>query len=120
MRSCSTGPSASALRSLTPSSEREQFSPAVPSSDPTTRFAARLDRAIVDAERAGLNAGTVCDHLAHELVDRSVRSFGIAGARRGFQVLLIGLARRDAEESAPRLGGVAFGSRTVAVGRRKF
>jgi len=49
-----------------------------------------------------------------------VDSFGVAGARRGLQRLLLGLARLDDEDEPPRLGGLSYGERAVAVGRRKF
>jgi hypothetical protein len=32
----------------------------------------------------------------------------------------VGLARLDDEDEPPRLGGLSYGERTVAVGRRKF
>jgi hypothetical protein len=96
--------------------------PAV-SADPSRRFAQRLERAVADAERAGLGPSAICDALAVRLVQLSVDRFGIVGARRGLQILLIGLARLDEdEESPPKLGGygIGYGIRSVAVGRRTW
>jgi hypothetical protein len=92
----------------------------VRSSDPTIRFAQRLARLVADAERDGCGPSVICDAMAVSLVNRSVAAFGTAGARRGLQILLIGLARLDDEDEPPKLGGTPYGVRSVAVGRRTW
>jgi hypothetical protein len=74
----------------------------------------------VDAERAGVDAGPVCDLMARKLVALSVDRFGVKGARVGLQRMLVGLSHLDDEDEPPRLGGLTYGERIAPVGRRRF
>jgi hypothetical protein len=93
----------------------------MPRVDAATRFVERLECAVADAECA-LGSAPVADALATYLTRLTVDRFGVQGARRGLQILLIGLARLDEDpDPPPRLGGVPiWHARSVAITPRQY